>query len=152
MEKFTPPNSEEIQNFGVTWDDQCHGFDGAVSSSYTQWHYPQNSKACIQDLNAEMTTDFYFLQGLFLDGMESLGIRRVFDPFCDPMGAYMSPHTLDHNNQSRCDARIAYYDPIFGENGTPRSNLHVLLENTATKIITSELDGVVRVTSIEVSI
>jgi hypothetical protein len=84
--------------------------------------------------------------------MESLGIQRAFDPFCNPMGAYMSPHTLDHNNQSRCDTRIAYYDPIFGANGTPRSNLHVLLETTATKIVTSVLDGVVRVTSVEVGL
>lgn len=82
--------------------------------------------------------------------MESLGIQRAFDPFCNPLGTYMSPHTLDHNNQSRYDARIAYYDPIFGKNGMPRLNLHVLLENTATKIVTSELDGAVRVTSIEV--
>jgi hypothetical protein len=84
--------------------------------------------------------------------MESLGIQKVYDPFCNPLGTYMSPHTLDHNNQSRCDARIAYYDPIFGENGTPRSNLNVLLSNMATKIITSDIDGVVRVTGIEVSI
>lgn len=64
----------------------------------------------------------------------------------------MSPHTLDHKNQSRCDARVALYDPIFGEAGTPRSNLHVLLETTATKIITDDINGHVQVTSIEVSL
>lgn len=89
---------------------------------------------------------------MFLDGLESLGIQRVFDPFCDPLGAYMSPHALDYENQTRCDARIAFYDPIFGEDGTPRSNLHVLLETTATKIITSDVDGIVRVTGIEVRV
>lgn len=63
----------------------------------------------------------------------------------------MTPHTLDPKNQSRSDARIAYYDPIFGEGGTPRDNLHVLTGTTATKLLTELSAGAVRVVGVEVS-
>jgi hypothetical protein len=62
----------------------------------------------------------------------------------------MTMHSIDHKNQSRSDARIAYYDPIFGENGTLRSNFHVLVENTVTKLLTSSINGVVKVTGVQV--
>lgn len=64
----------------------------------------------------------------------------------------MSPHSLNHTNQSRVDARTAYFDPIFGENGTPRDNIDVLLQNMVTKLITETSDnGTVMVTGVEVS-
>jgi hypothetical protein len=87
----------------------------------------------------------------FLDGMRRLGIQQVYDQMCDPLGSTMTLHSIDHLNQSRADARIAIYDPIFGPGGTPRSNLHVLVENTVTKILTSVQDGVVVVDGVDVS-
>ena len=83
--------------------------------------------------------------------MRRLGIQQTSEQMCDPLGTMMTLHSVDHVNQSRSDARIAYYDPIFAPGGTPRPNLHVLVENTVTKLLTSTVDGVVRVTGVEVS-
>lgn len=64
----------------------------------------------------------------------------------------MTPHSLNHTNQSRVDARIAYFDPIFGDSGTPRPNIDVLLQNMVTKLITeTSANGTVTVTGVEVS-
>lgn len=87
----------------------------------------------------------------FQDGMQRLGIQQTSDQMCNPLGTSITLHSVDHVNQSRSDARIAYYDPIFAPGGTSRPNLHVLIENTVTKLMTSTVDGVVQVTGVEVS-
>lgn len=61
----------------------------------------------------------------------------------------MTLHSIDHANQSRADARVSYYDPIFAPGGTPRPNLHVLIENTVTKILTTATNGVVSAIGVE---
>lgn len=96
--------------------------------------------------------NWYFL-GLWQEGLDSLGIKRAYDPLCDPLGSFFSPHALDHSNQSRVDARIAYFDPIFGAGGTPRDNIDVIVNTMVTKLIMSNdtADGTVIVTGVEVS-
>ncbi|KAF7530189.1 hypothetical protein G7054_g9622 [Neopestalotiopsis clavispora] len=130
-EKYTPPSAEQVAEFDITYDESCHGFDGQVASGYSAWHYPQNS--------------------LWQEGLDSLGIKRAYDPLCDPLGSFFSPHALDHSNQSRVDARIAYFDPIFGVGGTPRDNIDVIVNTMATKLIMSNdtADGTVIVTGVE---
>ncbi|KIV98945.1 hypothetical protein, variant [Verruconis gallopava] len=129
-ETTTPPGPNEAP-FGVHYNPECHGTNGPVHASYDEYHYPQNKN--------------------FLDGLRKLGIQQAYEQMCDSLGSTLTLHSLNHKNQSRCDARIAYYDPIFGEGGTPRPNFHVLIENTVTKLLTSTVDGVVRVTGIEYS-
>lgn len=83
--------------------------------------------------------------------MKSLGFSHTAEPMCNSLGYHMSLHSIDDKNQTRSDPRTAYYDPIFGAGGTPRSNIHVLVEHTVTKILTETVDGVVRATGVEVS-
>ncbi|KAI4596961.1 hypothetical protein KJ359_004871 [Pestalotiopsis sp. 9143b] len=129
-EKYTPPSAEQVAEFNITYDEACHGFDGQVASGYSAWHYPQNA--------------------LWQEGLDSLGIKRAYDPLCDPLGSFFSPHALDHLNQSRVDARVAYFDPIFGASGTPRSNIDVVVNNMVTRLImANDTDGVIKVTGIE---
>ncbi|KAI1851278.1 hypothetical protein JX266_003353 [Neoarthrinium moseri] len=132
-EKYTPPSAEQLTEFNITYDEVCHGFDGQVSSGYSAWHYPQNS--------------------LWQEGLDTLGIKRAHDPLCDPLGSFFSPHALDHSNQSRVDARIAYFDPIFGKGGTPRANIDVIVNNMVTKLIMTNgtADGTIAVTGVEAS-
>lgn len=50
VETFTPPSAEQVAQFGITWDDECHGFNGPVQSSFTRWNYPQNRECSLPSL------------------------------------------------------------------------------------------------------
>lgn len=81
-----------------------------------------------------------------MDAMDSLGVRRPLDQSCgDTLGAYLSTHSIHPVNRSRSYPRVALYDPAVD-----RANLHVLTEHQATKLVTEDIDGVVKVTGVEV--
>lgn len=46
------------------------------------------------------------------------------------MGAFTSPSSIDARNQSRSDARVAYFDSVLD-----RPNLHVASEQRVTQIL-----------------
>lgn len=48
-ETFTPPSDDQVEEFGVTWDPECHGTDGPVHSSYCRYVYPQHSTCFLCD-------------------------------------------------------------------------------------------------------
>ncbi|KAL8398579.1 hypothetical protein RB594_008416 [Gaeumannomyces avenae] len=126
-ETFTPPPPNRMAEFGVTYDPECHGFDGPVQSSFSDYVYPQHNN--------------------FMAAMDSLGIRRPLDQSCgDTLGAYLTTHSIHPTNQSRSFARVAYYDPIVG-----RANIHVLTEHQVTKLVTSREAGSLKVTGVEFS-
>jgi choline dehydrogenase-like flavoprotein len=82
--------------------------------------------------------------------MRRLGIKQAEEQMCgDSLGSTMTLHSISHVNQSRADARVAIYDPIFAPGGTPRPNLHVLIENTVLKLLLETIDGQVSVTGVE---
>lgn len=82
-----------------------------------------------------------------MDAMDSLGVRRPLDQSCgDTLGAYLTTHSIHPVNRSRSYPRVAHYDPAVD-----RANLHVLTEHQATRLVTEVVNGVVKVTSIEVS-
>ncbi|KAJ1333426.1 choline dehydrogenase [Microdochium nivale] len=128
-ESFTPPRQQQVDDFGITWDPECHGADGPIQTGFSRYNYAQNRN--------------------FQDAMGTLGISRSREPMCDNLGHMMTLHCIDNKNQSRSDPRTALYDPIFGPNGTPRPNFHVLVEHTVTKLLTEKVGGVVRVTGVE---
>lgn len=81
-----------------------------------------------------------------MDAMDSLGVRRPLDQSCgDTLGAYLSTHSIHPVNRSRSYPRVTQYDPTVD-----RPNLHVLTEHQATRLVTEDVDGVVKVTSVEV--
>lgn len=83
-----------------------------------------------------------------MDAMDTLGVRRPLDQSCgDTLGAYLSTNSIHPVNRSRSYPRVAIYDPAVD-----RANLHVLTENQATRLITEEVDGIVKVTGVEVGI
>ncbi|TEA10645.1 Dehydrogenase xptC [Colletotrichum sidae] len=123
-ETFTPAPPEHASVYGLTHDAACHGFDGPVKSSYLAWSHPNNTN--------------------FLDAMHGLGIKSPADQACDPLGAYLTTHSIDAKNQSRSSARIAHYDQIRG-----RPNLHFLLESQVTKILVDNKDGKATATGVE---
>jgi hypothetical protein len=44
-ENTTPPRATEVNDFGLTWQADCHGINGPVQNGYDQYHYPQNSES-----------------------------------------------------------------------------------------------------------
>lgn len=82
-----------------------------------------------------------------MDAMDALGVQRPLDQSCgDTLGAYLSTHSIHPVNRSRSYPRVTYYDPAVD-----RANLHVLTEHQATRLLTEDIDGVVKVTGVEVS-
>ncbi|KAG8158571.1 hypothetical protein KVR01_011693 [Diaporthe batatas] len=124
-ETFTPPPEEQAKEFKITYNPECHGFEGPIQSSYAEWVYPQHNE--------------------FMDAMDSLGVRRPLDQSCgDTLGAYFTTHSIHPVNRSRSYPRVAHFDPTVD-----RANLHVLIEHQATRIVTHKVDGIVKVTGVE---
>ncbi|RYP61828.1 hypothetical protein DL770_009697 [Monosporascus sp. CRB-9-2] len=124
-ETFTPPPDDQVAEFGVTWNPECHGTDGPVQSSYCQYVYPQHNN--------------------FMAAMKSLGVPQPLDQSCgDTLGAYLTTHSIHPTNQSRSFGRTAWYDPSI-----ERRNLHVLIETQVTKLVTNEDSDDVTISGIE---
>lgn len=82
-----------------------------------------------------------------MEAMDSLGVQRPLDQSCgDTLGAYLTTQSIHPVNRSRSYPRITYYDPAVD-----RANLHVVTEHQATKLVTEEIDGIVKVTGVEAS-
>lgn len=81
-----------------------------------------------------------------MEAMDSLGVRRPLDQSCgDTLGAYLTTQSIHPVNRSRSYPRVAHYDPAVD-----RANLHVLTEQLATRLVTEEFDGIVKITGVEV--
>jgi choline dehydrogenase len=65
------------------------------------------------------------------EGLEVLGVPTAFDPAegIDAGGSFL-PSTIHPTNQSRSDARRAYYDPYIN-----RTNFHVATGQQVTRIL-----------------
>ncbi|KAK1973776.1 GMC oxidoreductase [Colletotrichum cereale] len=124
-ETYNPPPPDKVTDFGVTYDPECHGSSGPIQSSFLEWEYPQYTN--------------------FFEGMASLGVQHPLDQGCGKsMGAYLTTHSLNAANQSRCDSRIAYYDPAVN-----RTNLHLLADHQVTRLISAKQGDKVTITGVE---
>lgn len=52
------------------------------------------------------------------------------------VGAMINPSSMSAQNQSRCDSRTAYLDPVID-----RPNLHVATEQMVTRVLLEEVDN-----------
>ncbi|KAL0783336.1 hypothetical protein CaCOL14_001242 [Colletotrichum acutatum] len=109
-ERFTAATPENAATYDMTFDAACHGFEGLVQSSYLAWSHPNNTN--------------------FLDAMHGLGISTPLDQGCNPLGVYLTTHSIHPTNQSRSSARTAHYDQIMN-----RANLDILTGFQATKLL-----------------
>ena len=67
----------------------------------------------------------------WFQSLNQLGIPTIFDPNEGlEAGAYFLPSSIDPINQTRSDARRAYFDPYSN-----RSNLHVLVGSQVTQVL-----------------
>lgn len=69
--------------------------------------------------------------------MAEMGLPLVSEPndgTC--VGAMINPSSMNAQNQSRCDSRTAYLDPVID-----RPNLHVATEQMVTQVLLEEVDN-----------
>ena len=77
------------------------------------------------------------------EGMNSLGIPTQFDPNDGTSaGPCLAPADIDPNNQTRSDARRAYFDPVVN-----RENFHVITGQHVTRILIEDVQANVEVTN-----
>lgn len=117
-EEFQIPPPNVIAN-GATFDPEVHGFSGPVDVSFNPHLTPGDFHTVVNQT------------------WQSLGIGPDLEPNDgDLLGYGAVPSTLNGHADIREDAARAYYYPV--EN---RSNLHVMLDTTVTRILWTEDDA-----------
>ncbi|KAL0941372.1 choline dehydrogenase [Colletotrichum truncatum] len=132
-ESFTAAPPDHALLYGLTHEPSCHGYDGPVKSSYLAWSHPNNSM-----LSPSLSN--------FLNAMHGLGVSSPVDQGCNPLGAYLTTHSIDPRNQSRSSARTSYYDYIFD-----RPNLDIVAGHYVTRIILENESGKMTAKGVEFS-
>lgn len=127
--------SESIaRKYSINYNPNVHGTAGPVQVSYPKYFYPQSSKRPALRIKAVLIV--LILVNLF-DGLNYLGVPTEFDPNDgSSAGAAFVPTDLDPNNQTRSDARRAYFDPYTG-----RDNFHVITGQHVTRILIDHVSG-----------
>ena len=127
-ETYTPVYSEEIaERYSINYNPAVHGFAGPVQVSYPKYIYPQSSKISSIPIESPLRL---ITVNLF-DALNYLGIPTEFDQAeGNTAGAAFVPTDLDPNNQTRSDARRAYFDPY-----ATRENFHVITGQHVTNIL-----------------
>ncbi|KAK2000864.1 alcohol oxidase [Colletotrichum falcatum] len=125
-ESFTPASPENAATYMMTYDPACHGAEGPVQSSYLAWSHPNNTN--------------------FLDAIHGLGVSTPVDQGCNPLGAYLTTHSIDPRNQSRSSARTSHYDAIIG-----RPNLSIATGQRATRLLFGTNSTIPKAVAVEFS-
>lgn len=114
-ETFTPQayagqtfsDSDQIDS----WNPKVHGFRGPAQVSYPDYLWPQS--------------------WAWFEALEALGIPKTTDPNDGTeSGGYFIPLSIDPVNQTRSDARRAYWDPVSN-----RANLNLAVNAQVTRIV-----------------
>ncbi|KAG8897647.1 hypothetical protein FRB99_008013 [Tulasnella sp. 403] len=124
-ETFTPP-APQIQTTGnILYDQASHGSQGPLHTSYPGFLYP-----IVGDWQATLS---------------NIGIPTSPDPNGGAgWGAFIATSSINPTNWTRSYSRSAYIDPL-----PPRSNLHILANQTVTKIIFQQNGGALQATAVE---
>ncbi|KAF8432589.1 hypothetical protein BGX38DRAFT_1276640 [Terfezia claveryi] len=122
-ENFTIPSTQQVEEFGITWDPDVHGFDGYINSGFPNFIYPQNKN--------------------FQTALNNMGIPTSKDMGGSALNHYWSPNSLEPTTQTRSYAR-GYYDRI-----QPRPNLHAITSRQVTKLLTKETAKGIQVIGVE---
>ncbi|KEF61550.1 uncharacterized protein A1O9_03117 [Exophiala aquamarina CBS 119918] len=116
-ETYTPKDYEGAEVQPVLQNSAVHGRNGPVQVSYPNYYWPQ--------------TDNWF------QALQELGIPTSAEPNAGlSAGGYFLPLDIDPNNQTRSDARRAYYDPNI-----QRGNFNVQPNSQVTRIIFEQGDS-----------
>ncbi|PSN72645.1 choline dehydrogenase-like protein [Corynespora cassiicola Philippines] len=111
---FQPPSESVAEDFNITWDPTTYG-DGPLAVSITDTQY-----ADLKD---------------YWKAWKATGVHVPVDGNAgEAYGPSWYGNTMDKTTGRRAHARYAYYDPIKAV----RSNLQILTQTTAQKIVFNE--------------
>ncbi|KAH7381528.1 hypothetical protein BKA66DRAFT_512428 [Pyrenochaeta sp. MPI-SDFR-AT-0127] len=123
-EKFTPPTKEILAEYDIKDDLSFHGDRGYVQSTYPPFFWP--------------TTKNY------VTATKALGIPVNDQATGNAFGGYYCPHNQDPVTVTRSSAKEAYY-----ASAAFRQNFHLITGQQVSRIVTSNSNGVVKVTGVE---
>ncbi|KAH9438672.1 hypothetical protein MCOR27_001459 [Pyricularia oryzae] len=104
-------DEETARSLGIYPDMSFHGTSGPVEVSFPRFVYNQSYAV--------------------LKGYKELGLPMLKDMNTGiTAGVVFSPSSMQAINQSRCDARVAYLDPVM-----ERPNMHVAVGQMATRLL-----------------
>ncbi|KAI5849659.1 GMC oxidoreductase-domain-containing protein [Morchella snyderi] len=109
-EEFTPPSDELVSEFGITYDESVHGYNGLVHASYPPFIYNQTRN--------------------FVKAMNQLGIQTSNDQASSAVGVFYLPNSLNPVTMTRSFTR-----PDDHDIAVERTNYHLLAGNQVTKIL-----------------
>ncbi|RPB16228.1 GMC oxidoreductase [Morchella conica CCBAS932] len=112
-ETFTPPSDELVSEFGITYDESVHGFNGSVHASYPPFIYNQTKN--------------------FIKAMNQLGVQTSNDQASSAVGVFYLPNSLNPITMTRSFTRPDDHDVAV-----ERANYHLLAGNQVTKILTED--------------
>lgn len=125
-ETYTPPSAANAEEPDINYEADIHGEDGPIQVSFPNYIYKQSKN--------------------IYEGFNILGVPTAFDPAdgTEP-GANFLASSLHPTNQSRSDARRAYYDPYIA-----RPNFHVATGQQVTRLLsTPGVNSQLNITGVE---
>jgi len=124
-ETFTPPRDDVAEIGNITWSASTHGTSGPMQASYP----------------AVMMSQV----GGWAPALNALGLPPLNEPNGGKtLGSLVGPSWINPSNWTRSYSKVAYLDPALS-----RSNLAVLVNTTATRIIFADGSGNLTATSVE---
>ncbi|KAL6708588.1 hypothetical protein ACN47E_002569 [Coniothyrium glycines] len=123
-EKFTPPTAEIEAEYGIKYDLRYHGQKGYLQSTYSPFFWPLTKN--------------------IIAATKALGIPINDQATGNALGGYFCPHNQDPKNVSRSSAEEAYHTTA-----AKRHNYHIITGTQATRVLTSTVNGAVKVTGVE---
>lgn len=111
-ETFTPPNAQFANEWEIRFEEDVHGKQGPIQSSYPPYQFPAVKN--------------------FFQAFHDLGITTPSDPNDGSAdGVFWAPSTLDPKTETRSYARVVHYDRVIQQ----RPNYHVLTMSAVTKVL-----------------
>ncbi|KAJ7436903.1 GMC oxidoreductase [Mycena galericulata] len=127
-ETFTHPDPVYAAVNNLTFIPAAHGTRGPLHNSFSKF---------ISDA-----------QKPWLSAFQSLGVQKIEDALAgEDVGAWMAPATIDGVSITRSYAASAYYVPV-----SDRANLVVVTGAEATRIVSTNDNGLLRATAVEFSL
>ncbi|KAF1925755.1 GMC oxidoreductase [Didymella exigua CBS 183.55] len=123
-EIFSPPVDEIRDEYNITWDENAHGYEGHMHSTYSPFIWPTTKN--------------------LVEATRSLNIPIPHDQANgNAIGGYFTPHNMDPTEYRRSSADEAYYDTA-----AKRENFHLIAGHQATRILTYT-NSTVKATGVE---
>ncbi|KAG8963520.1 hypothetical protein FRC00_006079 [Tulasnella sp. 408] len=124
-ETFTPPSSDIQSQGNILYNPESHGTSGPLHTTYPGYLLP--------------------LVGSWVPTLNAAGIPASSDAYGGSgWGAYVATSAINPTSWTRSYSKSAYIDPL-----PPRPNLHIMTNQTVTRVIFDNSSGTLRATAVE---